>query len=30
MKYTFKQFQAEFPDDRACLEKIMQEPIWRY
>jgi transposase-like protein len=24
MKYTFKQFQAEFPDDRACLEKIMQ------
>jgi len=23
MKYTFKQFQAEFPDDRACLEKIM-------
>ena len=25
MKYTFKQFQAEYPDDRACLEKIMQE-----
>src|SRR5208337_2447822 len=24
MKYTFKRFQAEFPDDRACLEKIMQ------
>jgi transposase-like protein len=24
MKYTFKQFQAEFPNDRACLEKIMQ------
>jgi transposase len=24
MKYTFKQFQAEFPDDRACLGKIMQ------
>jgi predicted RNA-binding Zn-ribbon protein involved in translation (DUF1610 family) len=25
MKYTFKQFQAEYPDDRACLAKIMQE-----
>jgi transposase len=25
MKYTFKQFQAEYPDDRACLERIMQE-----
>jgi len=24
MKYTFKHFQTEFPDDRACLEKIMQ------
>jgi len=24
VKYTFKQFQAEFPDDGACLEKIMQ------
>lgn len=24
MKYTFKQFQAEFPNDRACLERIMQ------
>jgi len=25
MKYTFKQFQAEYPDDRACLDRIMQE-----
>ena len=25
MKYTFKQFQAEYPDDSACLDKIMQE-----
>ena len=25
MKYTFKQFQAGYPDDRACLEKIMEE-----
>jgi len=25
MKYTFKQFQAEYPDDRACLDKIMDE-----
>ena len=25
MKYTFKQFQAEYPDDRACLDKIMRE-----
>lgn len=24
MKYPFKEFQAEFPDDRACLGKIMQ------
>ena len=24
MKYTFKEFQTEFPDDRACLKKIMQ------
>jgi transposase len=24
MKYTFKQFQAEFPDDAACLEKLME------
>ena len=23
MKYTFKQFQAQFPDDAACLEQIM-------
>jgi hypothetical protein len=22
-KYTFKQFQAEYPDDAACLDKIM-------
>jgi transposase len=22
-KYTFKQFQAEYPDDGACLDKIM-------
>jgi len=25
MKYTFKQFQAEYPDDAACLNKIMEE-----
>ncbi len=25
MKYTFKQFQAEYPDDRSCLDKIMRE-----
>ncbi len=24
MKYTFKQFQAEYPDDAACLDKIME------
>jgi DNA-directed RNA polymerase subunit RPC12/RpoP/transposase-like protein len=24
MKYTFKQFQAEFPDDAACLEAVMK------
>lgn len=24
-KYTFKQFQAEYPDDGACLDKIMGE-----
>ena len=24
MKYTFKQFQAEYPDDAACLRKIME------
>jgi predicted RNA-binding Zn-ribbon protein involved in translation (DUF1610 family)/transposase-like protein len=24
-KYTFKQFQAEYPDDGACLDKIMAE-----
>jgi len=24
MKYTFKQFQAEFPDDAACLAKLME------
>lgn len=24
MKYTFKQFQAEFPDDAACLEAMMK------
>jgi len=24
MKYTFKQFQKEFPDDDTCLEKIME------
>jgi transposase-like protein/predicted RNA-binding Zn-ribbon protein involved in translation (DUF1610 family) len=23
VKYTFKQFQAEFPDDAACLERLM-------
>lgn len=23
MKYTFKQFKAEYPDDAACLDKIM-------
>jgi transposase len=23
MKYTFKQFQTEFPDDDACLDRIM-------
>lgn len=25
MKYTFKQFQADYPTDRACLDKIMEE-----
>ncbi len=25
MKYTFKEFQADFPDDRACLERILEE-----
>lgn len=24
MKYTFKQFQTEFPDDSACLAKLME------
>ena len=24
-KYTFKQFQAEYPDDAACLRAIMFE-----
>lgn len=24
MKYTFKQFKAEYPDDAACLHKIME------
>lgn len=24
MKYTFKQFQAEFPDDAACLARLME------
>jgi transposase len=24
-KYTFKEFQAEYPDDAACLDRIMQE-----
>ncbi len=24
MKYTFKQFKAEYPDDAACLDKIMR------
>ena len=24
-KYTFKQFQAEYPDDAACLDRIMKE-----
>jgi len=24
MKYTFKEFQAEFPNDGACLDRIMQ------
>lgn len=24
MKYTFKAFQAEFPNDKACLDRIMQ------
>src|SRR5690242_12995658 len=24
-KYTFKQFQAEYPDDAACLAQIMNE-----
>ena len=24
MKYTIKQFQAEYPDDGACLDKIME------
>lgn len=25
MKYTFQQFQAEFPDDESCLDRIMKE-----
>src|SRR5712692_2455145 len=24
MKYTFKQFQQEYPDDKACLDAIME------
>ncbi len=24
MKYTFRQFQADFPDDDACLDRIMR------
>lgn len=24
-KYTFKQFQADYPDDGTCLDRIMQE-----
>src|SRR3984893_11223647 len=24
-KYTFKQFQAQFPDDGSCLDRIMKE-----
>jgi transposase len=24
-KYTFKQFQAEYPDDAACLDEIMRQ-----
>jgi transposase len=24
-KYTFKQFQSEYPDDAACLDRIMKE-----
>src|SRR5713226_23179 len=24
-KYTFKQFQAEYPNDAACLDRIMKE-----
>ena len=24
MRYTFKQFMAEYPDDSACLDKIME------
>jgi transposase len=24
MKYTFKEFQAEYPDDASCLEKLME------
>jgi len=23
-KYTFKEFQAEYPDDAACLAKLME------
>jgi hypothetical protein len=23
-KYTFKQFQAEYPNDAACLAKLME------
>ena len=23
-EYTFKQFQAEYPDDAACLKRIME------
>ena len=25
MKYTFKEFQAEYPTDEACLDRIMVE-----
>jgi len=24
MRYTFKQFKADYPDDTACLDKIME------
>ena len=28
-KYTFKQFQAEYPDDASCLAELMRDELRR-